>query len=199
MKYIQFKKEIKSPIFTLQEIRLKGIKIFAYQLTLWKKHGYISKLKNGIYIFTDNAGDFTAEELARVMYSPSYVSMEKALSFYGLIPELVYSITSVTPKITRRFKNQFADYKFYHIKPQLFFGYAQKKGAYSAYFIADPEKALLDFFYLNKIKTKEDLNACRINWDELKKIADTKKLKSYAKRYNNKRITFMISQVLERI
>lgn len=199
MKYIQFKKEIKSPIFTLQEVRLKGIKIFAYQLTLWKKQGYILKLKNGIYIFTDNAGDFTAEELAGVMYSPSYISMEKALAFYGLIPELVYSITSATPKITRRFKNQFADYRFYHIKPQLFFGYTQKKGAYSAYFVANPEKALLDLIYLNKIKTKEDLNARRINWGELKKITDIKKLKRYAKRYNNKRITFMVNQVLEGI
>jgi len=199
MKYIQFKREVNAPIFTLQEIRLKGIKLFAYQLTLWKKRGYIVKLKNGIYVFSDNVEYFSSEELAVVIYSPSYISMEKALSSYGLIPEVVYSVTSVTPKITRWFKNDFGDYKYYHVKSRLFFGYTQKEGKYSTYFIADPEKALLDFLYLKNVNNMEDLNSYRINWDEFKKSADSKKLKRYAKRYNSDRITFMINQILEMV
>lgn len=180
MKYNILREKINSAIFTLQDIRLLGLKVFAYQLSMWQKQGYITKLKNGVYIFNDALAKTSPEEIALFLYEPSCVSLEKALSIYGIIPEMVYATTSVTPKTTRRFKNKLGIFIFKHIQPNLFFGYGKAK---NGILMADPEKALLDLLYLNKIKTEVDLASLRLNWPAIKKSFDKNKFKKYAKAY----------------
>jgi len=79
MKYSQFSKKVQSPLFTSQDVRLAGGKVFAYQLSLWQKQGHIVKLRNGIYLFSDKVNDLAPEEVGGALYGPSYVSLEKAL------------------------------------------------------------------------------------------------------------------------
>jgi len=193
MKYNAFKEKINAKLFTRQDIRLLGLKIFAYQLSLWQKQGYITKLKNGLYIFTESLIGTNPEEIAQLLYEPSYISLEKALSIYGLIPEMVYAITSITAKATRRFKNKLGVFTYRNIKPNLFFGYTRKP---TGLMIADPEKALLDLIYLNKIKTEAALAELRLNWSTIKKLFNKKKFKKFAAAYRNLKIARKIEEKL---
>lgn len=190
-----------SPVFSKQDLKLLGVKVFAYQLSLWQKQGYIIKVKNGIYVFADCLEKVSPEDIASLLYSPSYISLEKALSIYGLIPEMVYSITCITPKATRRFKNKFGGFIYRHIKPSLFFGYRQIKGKNISYLLAEPEKALLDFIYLNtsKIKNKHDLEGLRLNWKVLAGLISRDKLKQYLKLFKNQAMGKIVQMIMEKI
>ncbi|KAF0133205.1 MAG: hypothetical protein FD145_1406 [Candidatus Saganbacteria bacterium] len=199
MKYTEFCKKISVPLFTSQDIRLAGGKVFAYQLSLWQKQGYIIKLKNGVYLFSDKVNDMAPEEVGGVLYGPSYVSLEKALSAYGLIPEMVYSITMVTPKTTRDYKTKVGNFLFRHVKPALFFGYTQRQGRSRAYLLAEPEKALLDTFYLNKIKDNSGLAALRINWRTARELINKKKLSGYLAKYDSQTMARVGALLMEKL
>src|ERR1700722_18741022 len=65
------------------------------------KGGEIIRLKNGFYLIHDKIQQgptnlIPYEQVANLLYGPSYVSLEWALSFYGMIPERVYAVTSMT-------------------------------------------------------------------------------------------------------
>jgi len=176
-------------VFSRQDIRLRELNVFDYQLSLWQKQGYIKKIKNGLYLFAENESSVSPEELAAKIYSPSYISLERALAFYGLIPEIVYGITSVTPKTTRRFKNEFALFIYRHIKPALFFGYKEIKSGMASYLIAEPEKALLDYLYLNQIKDSVTWDELRLNNKTLNSLIKPRVLQKYLSIINKKWLT----------
>ncbi|MFH0886785.1 MAG: hypothetical protein V1843_01325 [bacterium] len=206
MKYQELRKKIKSPVFTSQDIRLlRGPagggagRVFAYQLSLWQKQGYIIKLKNGVYAYADMLPEIMAEEISPALYGPSYISTEKALSFYGLIPEMVYAITSVTPRTTRRIKNKAGFFIYRQIKPKLYFGYKAKKGDRLSYLMAEPEKALLDLIYLNRINDVAKLDNLRINWKVAKKIFNKAKIRKYAAKYRVVLIGRTVHEIMRRI
>ena len=98
-----------------------------------------------------NTGESTefALHFANVIYKPSYISLHTALSFYGIIPEAVPQITSVTTLKTIRFSNDFGEYSYKNIKPEMMFGYdlMEMEGGRRIMF-ATPEKALADMLYL---------------------------------------------------
>jgi hypothetical protein len=88
--------------------------------------------------------------IASQLLSPSYVSLEYALYFYGLIPERVKDLTSVTTRKTATFENEFGRFVYRHIKLECFCGFMEEKDENNLpFFIAEKEKALVDFFYLN--------------------------------------------------
>jgi predicted transcriptional regulator of viral defense system len=106
------------------------------------KKGIIKRLTKRKYLFTFlESDDF---QIANFLYSPSYISLESALSFYGIITQFPYQITSVTPKKTKIIKTLNKEFSYSHIKPELFFGYEKK----DKFLIALPEKALFDYLYL---------------------------------------------------
>jgi hypothetical protein len=125
--------------------------------------------------------------------------MESILSQYGLIPEMVYAQTGITTKTTRKFSNIFGNFTYRHIQPKLFFGYMPIETQFGKYLIAEPEKALLDYFYFNsgKIKNKKDIEELRINCDELRRIVDRKKIDSYLKEFDNQKLTRNINMLFE--
>ncbi|MCX5751249.1 MAG: hypothetical protein NT099_06250 [Candidatus Saganbacteria bacterium] len=195
MKYSQLRKKIRSPIFSRQDLRLSGEKIFPYQLSLWQKKGYLFKIRNGLYVFADQLACVLPEEIAFRLYSPSYISLEKALSVYGIIPEMVYGITSVTPKTTREFRNKFGDFTYRHIKSDLFFGYREDKDRKCL--MAEPEKALLDYLYFNlsKIDPCEAIEEFRFNVKIIKKELSRAKLKKYLQLFNNRKMNQAIGAI----
>jgi len=199
MKYQELRKKIKSPVFTRQDLRFLPGRVFAYQLSLWQKQGYIVKLKNGVYAYSDMLSDILSEEISPALYGPSYISLERALSFYGLIPEMVYAVTAVTPKTTRRIKNKAGFFIYRHIKPNLYFGYKAKKGGKLSYLMAEPEKAILDLMYLNRINDVFKLNNLRINWKVARKILNKARLRKYMSRYSKGSIRHLANEILRRI
>ena len=106
------------------------------------------------------------EDIAFLLYQPSYLSLESALAWYGFIPEIVYGYTSVTAKIPRTFENVFGRFIYRHVKSELFWGYVEMKTDHGPFLLAEPEKALLDYFYLNlaRINKEEDFENIRLRW-----------------------------------
>lgn len=102
------------------------------------------------------------EYLANVIRYPSYISLEYALSKYGLIPEGVFSLTSVTLKSSRVYKNSLGNFIYRNIKEDLFFGFKDRDFEGKRLKIATKAKALFDFLYFRKVMPLEDL---RINWE----------------------------------
>ena len=199
MKYQELKKALNKAYFTKLDILLQKLNVYDYQLSLWQKKGYINRLKKGIYFFIDEKENITAQEVSFLIYQPSYLSMESILSQYGLIPEMVYAQTGITTKTTRKFSNIFGNFTYRHIQPKLFFGYMPIETQFGKYLIAEPEKALLDYFYFNsgKIKNKKDIEELRINCDELRRIVDRKKIDSYLKEFDNQKLTRNINMLFE--
>ena len=199
MKYTELRKKISAPVFTLQDLRLRGQKVFSYQLSLWQKHGYILKIKNGLYAFEEELSNIMPEQISPLLYSPSYISLEKALSIYSFIPEMVYTFTAVTPRTTRHFKNKLGSFLYRHIKPALFFGYNEIDKEGHKYLLAEPEKALLDFIYFNldKIKSSEDISAFRFNRAAVRKAISNSKMRRYLARFNNPKMTKIIRLIIE--
>lgn len=198
MKYIDFKNKINSSTFSSQDIRALGLKIYPHQLTDWTKKGYLFKLKRGIFAFSNNREQLSPEYISFLIYQPSYISLEWALSHHGLIPEMVYVATAVTSKTTRTFENEFGLFSYRHLKRNLFFGYEKRDVKEGIYLLAEPEKALLDYLYLNlsKIRDEDDIEAIRLNPFELKKL-DKKKLKNYASVFQNKKIEDLLKLIIK--
>ena len=127
------------------------------QLTRWQKKGLLIQLKRGVYVLNKNDRKVNPSRFffANQLLWPSYVSLESALGHYGLIPEAVMDVTSVTSKKTSRFKNLLGEFIFQRIKPAAFRGFrSYKDEAGLDVFIAEPEKAVIDFLYLNLRKFK---------------------------------------------
>lgn len=105
-------------------------------------------VKNGLYIPGINAGISGPDQflLANHLWGPSYVSLESALSYWGLIPEYVYETTSVTTSISKTLTTEAGRYSFMHLPlPYYSLGIRREKLSERQHIlIASPEKALCD-------------------------------------------------------
>lgn len=147
--YRKFKSEqyIDSKVFSMLG---QNEQIMRNQVSGWKKKGLLVQLKKGLYVFSQDYKPYPEQGyVANLLVQPSYLSLEYALSYYGLIPDIVRACTSVTTKKTRIFENKTGNYRYRHVKNDLFFGYVKKNGV----LLATPEKALLDYLYLNAGKS----------------------------------------------
>lgn len=112
------------------------------------QNNYLTRLRRGYYCFSDKIPhDFL---IANKIYQPSYVSLSSALSYHKLIPETVYSITSITTKKTQEFEVEGKQYIYRSIKEKGYFGYKTYNLDTTKVKISTPEKALADYtYYLN--------------------------------------------------
>ncbi len=147
------------------------------------------RLRQGYYTFPEykSQPDYTLYFANRI-YRPSYISLHTALAFYGLIPEAVVQVTSVTSLKTASFENEFAAYDYRTVQQELIFGYVQKPMADGkTLLLAQPEKALLDLLYLYPFYTSEqDMEELRLDEDFLEEEFDFNRLEEYKARFKNK-------------
>src|SRR3989338_10366267 len=127
MKYKVFKDKISAfPIFSASQISslTSNVQVLRNQLTFWQKQGLVLKLKKGFYILNEDDRKINPSRafIANQLVSPSYVSTEYALSFYGLIPEKTEDVTSVTTKKTVVIKNSLGVFRYQHLQPPCFIG-----------------------------------------------------------------------------
>lgn len=190
MKYNDLLSAIKSPIFSLNDLALSGHKVLDYQLSLWVKKGHLIRLKNGLYAFTRDREKLQGEGIAFLLYQPSYLSLETALAWYGFIPEIVYAYTSITAKTIRTFENACGRFIYRHVKSELFWGYVRMNTDHGLYLMAEPEKALLDYFYLNlaRINSEDDFDNLRLNREEMEKTLDKEKFLKYLNAFGVKKM-----------
>ena len=107
----------------------------------------IFRLKKGLYVCNPEVtGKILSTELiANHLCAPSYVSMSSALRYYGLIPEAVYTMQSMTLKHARSFDTPLGRFEYRYISKEAFsvgLTSIQKEGF--AFVMATPEKALCD-------------------------------------------------------
>ncbi|OAV67964.1 hypothetical protein Barb6XT_01227 [Bacteroidales bacterium Barb6XT] len=118
------------------------------KISAMEKRGEIIRLKKGLYVVSDKISrkKISRELIANHLYGVSYVSLETALSHYGLIPEKVFAIRSITTKRAKQFENAFGCFEYISMPADYFsIGIRQQivDNKY-AYLIATPEKALCD-------------------------------------------------------
>jgi len=205
MKFNEFKKTIQNfPLFSTSQISsLTGNEqVLRNQLTRWEKLGLVLKLKKGLYILDSSERKINPSVMfiANQLYSPSYLSIEYALGFYDLIPERVEIITSVTTKKTAVFKNNFGTFTYQHLKTSCFNGFRELKDQMNLpFFIAEPEKAIVDFLYLNLAVFKKidpDIFALSYRFQNVSGL-NTKKLKKFVEQFDSKKLKHLIQMFVE--
>ena len=195
MLYLE-KKLADLPYYTKQNLSLalgKNKDALDYWIKKLIKNQALIPLKKGLYISTYYLDLIKAkgkeeeylEYLAGVIRSPSYLSLEYALSKYGIIPEAVFAITSITTKSTRSYQSGLTGFYYRNLKTKLFTGFTEQNFGKQKIRIATPAKALFDFLYLKKfscLAQKKDylLSDGRINWEVFKKN-DQKDFRQYVK------------------
>ena len=109
--------------------------------------GKVIRLKKGLYVVDPSVSRvaLSTELIANHIYAPSYVSMSSALRYYGLIPETVYTIQSMTIKHSRSFETPIGRFDYTFINREAFhIGITSINKQSYAFLMATPEKALCD-------------------------------------------------------
>ncbi len=186
--------EFKDKMFDLACFNI--YQIYAWQpgfdrnnLTRWTKKGYLIRLRQGYFAFSEykRKPDY-ALYFANRIYHPSYISLHTALAFYGMIPEAVVQITSITSLKTASFTNYFGEYSYNNIKENLMFGYDLKPIADNRTIqFAAPEKALLDLLYLYPFyDSKQELEELRLDEDYLQEDLNKELLMDSCDKFQSK-------------
>lgn len=181
--YIFGAKEIQT-LFGVSEAAALGL------LHRYKKRGVILQIKRGLYVLPDNLPP--DGYIANKLYPPSYVSLEFALSYHGIIPETVYEITSVTTKATQKFevKDLGKVFSYRRIKRSAYTGYEVQKQKGVSFNIAEPEKAFVDANYLRLMNRQKPIS--RFHKEKINKD----KALRYAKLFNNSKLISIIRTTL---
>lgn len=143
-----------------------------YFLEEHSRDGLFLRLKRGLYALQDSLP--SEEELANVLYRPSYVSFEYALAAYHILPEMVYTVTSATSKPTRTFTVADKTFSYLTIKQEAFTGYQPIQRDGRTILMAEPEKALVDYLYfvaLGKKPTNDRFNLSALNRQKIESYA----------------------------
>jgi predicted transcriptional regulator of viral defense system len=171
----------KSTVYQLsKQLGLQDSTVDTY-ISRFLKYKEIYRLKNGLYVsanfFNKNKSDISYSfYLANVIRTPSYVSSWAALQYYNLATDVIHSITSVTPKVTRDYQTKAGSFAYQSINKELFSDFSLVKGKFNFY-IASPSKALFDLLYfrtrqfrgLSPDKIKSVVSELRIDIEEMDK------------------------------
>jgi predicted transcriptional regulator of viral defense system len=151
------------------------------QLSRWKQSGKIYQLRRGLYSLAPPYQKVHPHPflVANRLVSASYVSLQSALAYYGMIPEYVPVTTSATTSRPARWETPFGIFDFRHIQIAFFDGFRMVDlGEKQQAFVATPEKALLDLIYLepggDAIDYLAELrlnNLDQLDWQRIERLA----------------------------
>ena len=122
----------------------------SHALSRLEESGHLVRIKRGLWAM---AGKNDAFQLAEHITAPfpSYISLQSALYFHGMISQMPASVYCVSPARTRIYRTPVGDFSIHHIPGEFFSGYETSENGVK---IAVPEKALLDFLYLSPAKSR---------------------------------------------
>jgi len=172
-----FRKYSNIKVFHINHLRLlTGMNSHSLRVNLGRLNDkkVIKRICRGYYANPFNMP--ILEEISSQIYQPSYISLESALYSWGILSQIPYILTCVSTQLPRTFNTSFGTIEYRQIKKDLFWGFVSREG----YFIAEPEKALLDYLYLNKGKHIDfsELNLNEINLTKLRSYAKKMRIKS---------------------
>ncbi len=168
------------------------------------RNGFLKPIRRGLYLikFPHQAPEYEPFELAQVIYGPSYISLESALSYHGWIPEAVYSNTSATARRTKKFKTAIGLYSYHHTPERMFYQHVERiESAKNIFLMASPWKALADYIYVHK-KDWDSLqnmyHDIRIEEEDIQ-ASNLTCLKSLSEDYQSKRVQAVLKRLLKDI
>lgn len=188
MKYIDIQNNLRSlGVFTLNDIRMLDPDFREPTLNDWLNNGWIKRIRRFWYADSSfNPESYDYFFIANKIYSPSYISLESALSHYGFIPETTLQITSVSTRKTNLFDTQYGVFSYQSIKNNLYFGYEVIENNDRPFTLATPEKAILDYLYLHsEISTIDDLEGLRFNTEIINSTIDKERFNAYLNLFDN--------------
>lgn len=205
MKFEELVKEFSdSPFFELGEVRQitsNSKSQLQNQLSQWTKQGKVVRLRRGKYLLGPQYRKFTPSSyyISNYLYRPSYVSLTTALQYYDLIPEAVGMVQAVTPKHGREWANDLGRFEYRKIKQKRFWGYKEDLldsiPAQNRFFVAEPEKAILDLMYLRNGEWSKERIA-EMRFQSLENI-DLKRLRRYSQKFTSAKIERAVDKFAE--
>ncbi|MCX6737669.1 MAG: hypothetical protein NTX26_02985 [Candidatus Parcubacteria bacterium] len=150
------------------------------------KAGWLKRIKQGLYLITDSLSGRTQNDLslyviANSLVNESYVSLSYALNYYQMFDQYDKMVTSITTKNSKKYNFDGHIYNFSQIKAKLYFGFIEKREGGKIIKIAEAEKALLDYLYLDV-----GFGSASLVFETIKNYHsefDLNKLQSYAMRF----------------
>lgn len=164
----------KRAVFSVQQLanligKSKAVaSVYSYRLV---KKGLANKLLSGRISFSDDEYVNASQ-----LMEPTYISLQSALLFHGLVTQVPKDVECVTTRNSKRYPS--LGIAYHKIPPALYFGYVKHGKSDSYIFMAEPEKAVIDCIYLNAISLSQV--------KELLTRLDRKKFEGFVKRYNGK-------------
>lgn len=167
------------------------------------KNGDIIRIRKGLYTFSEalRRKPLCRELLANLIYGPSYITAEYALSYYGLIPERVATVTSITTGRTCVFETPFGNFSYRKvIEPIYTTGVTLEQSGERTFLIASPEKALIDKIWLDKSfagRSQTEIESClqddlRIDFEQLK-VLDAERMLTISAACNRQKIKRLVN------
>lgn len=181
--------------YSVLESVFPGHANLANKVSKMVKQGDLVRLKKGLYVLPAslNTRPLQLGVLANLVYGPSYVSLQYALSYYGLIPERVETITSMTTQRDKHFHTPIGNFSYKYILPRKYsVGLTLASVNDTQFLIATPEKAVSDmvaqerdfensgevYEYLTQNLRIEPEDLARLNLGRLREIAEAYRVKS---------------------
>jgi predicted transcriptional regulator of viral defense system len=202
MNYFAFKEKMQElPYFETKELRLILGADFTPSMLVnvknWVRKGHLIMFRRGLYAVSEAVKHISPMVFATKLYAPSYISMEMALNWYGIIPEAVFTVTSVTTRKTKTFTTPQGIFSYQKIKKDAFGGYETRSVEAFSFNMAVPEKAIVDFFYLNRNimdGSEAQFRSYRFNEDFR---FNAKKMLSFANAFRNKKTVFLTHKFIQ--
>lgn len=204
MDFEGFRREISSEVFDYQILSkyLKDLKKPRDKVSALVAEGKIVRIKKGLYVFGEKwrLSPLRLEVIANLLYGPSCVSFEYALTHYGLLAERSFTVTSLTLGDSKTFETPLGVFEYRAIDREKFkagieYRDLQEEGGY---FIACREKALIDLIYRTPgIRTVSQLRhylfeEMRFDENSFRNL-DFFKLKSLSEIYQKKSVNLLLS------
>ena len=198
------RKKISGEEFDYQALigALKEYKQPRDKITALLRQGTIVRVKKGIYIFGKDLAQrpYSREVLANMIFGPSYISLDYALHYHGIIPERSEALTCVTPGRAKRFSTPVGLFIYRGIPPHAYpvgMDQIQTEGNRS-FLIATAEKALADKIYTDRgtgLRSQKELkeyllNHMRVDPDFFKKV-NLNLLKKISAGYQSRKILLL--------
>lgn len=171
------------------------------RISLIAKAGWLRRIKRGLYLIIDSLTarsqmDISLLSIANAIVSDSYVSLSHALNYYQLFDQYSATIVSITSTANKKYIFDDYIFKYSKVKKDMYFGFTEKLIGGKKIRLAEAEKALIDYLYLDK-----SFETASLVFEKLKehhRNLDLKKLQEYAMCYGftiAREIGFMLDQL----
>jgi len=176
--------KINKPFYTIPDLeKITNLPRNSLYVALkrWEVGGIIERVAQGIYI--PMGGNVSLENVAAQLYIPNYLSFESALTKYGILNLIPYTLTFATTRKTKKYTLRKQKIEFRQISSELFFGYEMRDGIY----IASPEKAFMDqVYFATRGKANLDFDELDIKKLSIKVLKElSRKFPAYVRSYLN--------------